>query len=796
MNAARVSCTVIALSFVLAASAAAQSASLEARVTDPARAAVVGAPVIVTHIQSGQQQTGLTRNDGTFRFAGLIPGEYRVEIAATGFSVYVETITLGAGDRTVEAALEIAPILEEVTVQGVATVPTIGRVSTPLRDQPLTVNMLTSEYLEANAINDLVTALKAVPNVNAYNQYGVYQYYTFRGFRSSVQMVDGIRNEGNRVATQLANVERIEVLKGPASVLYGGDAIGGTVNIVLKKPSAEPSYELATTAGRWDTYRGSFGAAGRLGSDDSLLYRLDIGGESATNFRNDDARKLNVTPSVMWRLSNGGQVDARYSFDRTHGSGDSGIPLVPLSGGFTPDPTRTAIGDPLARAIQGDGSDVIPLVSRDSRYNTPQDFSRAIDQNLRVSYSQAFGRGFAFRNTVGFRHYADEYFVAEFLDVTPPSQVNRGFLYFQHNRRPVTNQAELSGRARLGVDHDFLLGWDYQHHGNQTDRRRDANLDTTPMDLFDPVETHVSVSLDNFPITRKDYRADQTNAIFVQDTLTLAPQVKVVAGGRFDRVRRSSHRNPVANGVETDVAPDLSRSDEFTYRAGVVYQPTVMVDVYAQNSTSFRPNFNTQVDGTPLDPEYGTQYEVGQRFRLMQERLQVSTAVFQIEKRNIARSLGGGVFDQIGKLRSRGFEADLDGRLTPAWSVNLGYGFTRATFLDFVTRRGEDRSGNRPRRSPHHTVSFSTSHAWQNGLSVSAGGRVVSSQFINDSNTVGFNEYGLLNLGASYTSGRMQYLLNLTNVTDTQYWASSLGNRQLYPGQPFNVMATVRVRTN
>ena len=478
----------------------------------------------------------------------------------------------------------------------------------------------------------------------------------------------------------------------------------------------------------------------------------------------------------MWRLSNGGQLDARYSFDRTRGSGDSGIPLVPLSGGFTPDPTRTAIGDPLARAIQGDGSDVIPKVDRDSRYNTPQDFSKAIDQNLRVSYSQMFGQGLAFRNSVGFRHYADEYFVAEFLDVTPPSQVNRGFLYFQHNRRPVTNQAELSGHARLGIDHDFLVGWDYQHHRNQTDRRGAANFDTTPLDLFDPVETHVSVNLDDFQITRKDYRTDRTNAVFFQDTLTLAPQVKVVAGGRFDRVRRSNHRNPVVNGEETDVTPDLSRSDEFTYRAGVVYQPTAMVDIYAQNSTSFRPNFNTQLDGTPLDPEYGTQYEVGQRFRLMQERLQISTAVFQIEKRNIARSLGGGLFDQIGKLRSRGFEAELDGRLTPTWSVNFGYGFTHATFLDFVTRRGEDRSGNRPRRSPHHTVTFSTSHAWQNGLSVSGGGRVVSSQFINDSNTVGFNEYGLLNLGASYTRGRVQYLLNLTNLTDTQYWASSLGN--------------------
>jgi iron complex outermembrane receptor protein len=299
------------------------------------------------------------------------------------------------------------------------------------------------------------------------------------------------------------------------------------------------------------------------------------------------------------------------------------------------------------------------LVDRDSRYNTPQDFGRALDQNLRVSYSQAFGQGFAFRNTAGFRHYDDEYFVAEFLDVTPPSRVNRGFLYFQHNRRPFTNQAEFSGRAQLGVDHDFLVGWDYQNYYGQTDRRGDANFNTTPMDLFDQVETHVFVDLDQFAITRKDYRTDRTNAVFFQDTLTLVPQVKVVAGGRFDRVRRSSHRNPVTGGVETEGPVDRAKSEEFTYRTGVVYQPTAMVDIYAQNSTSFSPNFDTQLDGTPLDPEYGTQYEVGQRLRMLEERLQLSAAVFQIEKRNIARSLGGGLFDQIGKLRSRGFETEL-----------------------------------------------------------------------------------------------------------------------------------------
>jgi iron complex outermembrane receptor protein len=522
-----------------------------------------------------------------------------------------------AGDRTVEAVLELAPFREDVTVEGVATVPTIGRVNVPLRDQPLTVNTLTSEFLTTYAVNDLVTALKYIPNATAYSQYGVYQYFTFRGFSDNVQLVDGIRNEGNRVNTQLANVERLEVLKGPASVLYGGDAIGATVNIVLKKPSPDPVYDFSGTVGRWDTYRSSFGAAGRVGRMDDVFYRFDIAGDAADNFRHDQSKRLNVTPSVTWRTSAAGRLDFRYSYDRNRASGDSGIPLVPLTGGFVPDPTRTAIGDPLLRAVQGDGSDFIPDVPNDTRFNTPQDFALGTDQNFFASYAHVFGRGLAFRNTFGYRYFDDEYWTTELLDVTPPSRVNRGFLYFMHHRRPWTNQAELSGQAKLGLTNDFLIGYDYQDYRNYTHRRAAANYNTTPIDLYDPVETHVNVDLYSLPITRNDHFTNETNL-----------------------------------------------------------------------------------------------------------------------------------------------------------------------------------TGNTPRRVPDHTVNVVTSYAWANGFSVNGGVQAVSHQFINDTNTVGFSGYTLVNMGASYTKGRVQYLLNLTNLTDSEYWASSLGNRQLYPGQPFNVMATVRIRTN
>jgi iron complex outermembrane receptor protein len=535
------------------------------------------------------QSTEITGASGTYQFEGLAPGEYRLEISAPGFTLHAQSLTVAANRRTVEAVLDVAPFSENVTVEAVATVPTIGRIKVPLRDQPLTVNTLSSEFIETHALNDVVSALQHVANVSAYKQYGVYQYFTFRGFSDSVQMVDGIRNEGNRVNTQLANVERLEVLKGPQSVLYGGDAVGAAVNLVLKKPTSEPIYDFSGATGRWKTYRGALGAGGRVVRSNVLFYRFDLGGESADNFRHDPSRRLNATPSLMWRFSNTSQLDLRYMFDRNRVSGDAGIPLVPLTGGFVPSPERTAIGDPLSRAVQGDGTDVIPKVARDVRYNTPQDFGLSVDHNVRLSFSQMFARGVAFRDTVGYRNFDDEYWTTESLDVTPPSRVNRGFLYFEHHRDTWMNQAEVSGIVKLGVEHNLLAGWDYQDHGNRTDRRGTANYNTTPVDLYNPVETHVPVNVHAFPLTRFDYLAQNTNGVFFQDTATIAPKLKVVIGTRYDSVRRANHNNPITNGIETQVIPTRGESQKTTYRVGVVYQPVKTYDLYVQNSTAFRP---------------------------------------------------------------------------------------------------------------------------------------------------------------------------------------------------------------
>jgi iron complex outermembrane receptor protein len=764
---------VFTFSLVTASLAAAEA--LTGRVADPQGGVVVGATVRLSGTPLPGPRTTSTEADGTFAFEQVAPGRYTLRVEAVGFVSWSREVTVVAGDLQVPVALQIAGFSENVSVSGEAVSSSLTKTNIPLKDQPMNVSTVSSQFLRTFAVNDLVTALANVPGVSTYQQYGVYEHYTIRGFAEGAQMVDGIRNEGNRVRTVLSNVERIEVLKGPSAVLSGNEAIGSSVNIVLKKPSAQRLYEGTLTYGSWNTTRASGAASGRLG-DSPLLYRLDVGTDVADNFRHDPWNKINITPSLSWQMGVNDRVEFRYSFSRNDVSGDSGIPLMqPTAGVF-----------------------VIPDVPRDRRYNTPQDFALSTDQNIQLTYTRQLGNNFGFRNVYAPRVYDDEYWIAEtFAMPVASTDVNRTFLYFKHKRRPWTNLAEFTGTFNLGLRHNFLAGLDHQSYNSRTTRSNAANITTTRINVFNPVETHTTHT--DFTISRYDHSQNYTNGVYLQDHVEIGPKVKAVVLGRMDYVDRTTFNNPVVNNIEGAGTVTKSIQKRWSSRYGVVYQPIDRLDVYAQYATSFKPNFNLQPDGTELKPEIGAQWEIGNRVRLFGNRTFVNTSIYHIERQNVTNSRPGGFFDQAGMVRSQGLEVELDTRWSSMY-VTLGYGYTDAKFLDYVTVNAAGvptvLSGNTKSRTPTNTFSYQVGRMWQSGISVAVAGRSHGRQFLDDANTLDFDSYSLLDLAASYTRGRASYSLNFSNLTDTFYWASIRGQRQFYPGEPLRVMGTVRLLVN
>jgi iron complex outermembrane receptor protein len=753
--------------------------SFTGRVVDPQGAAVGGADVTLVTQGASRNRSTRTAADGTFSFGGVTAGEHVLIVRAPGFAEWTQPVTVSAAAVPLDVALEVAGVTEDVTVQGalLGTAAT-GKTTLPLREIPMTVHGVPSNVIEEQGANDLVSAIQNVPGVNAFTQYGIYEGYTFRGFldlfpSQAVQLVDGVRAEGNRINTQLAHIERVDVLKGPSSMLYGGSALGATVNLIRKKPSAQPAFDFSAAAGSWALARGAFGATGRAVGND-VLYRLDVGADSREGYRHNETRRLNVTPSLAWRLTPDDQVNVYYTFSRDAFAGDAGIPML-----------NTDFGSPLPESV-------FPDVPRDRNYRTPQDFARAYDNNLQVTYARQVNGSLGFRNTLSYRHFNDDYFVAEFLYVEPPSTVAREYLQFKHHRRPLMNIAEITARVTRGVEQNIVAGWEGQRYSNRTNTTPGGGVaGAAAIDLYEPVETQTDLDL---PLARVAHFTNTTNGFYVQDHVTVAPQLKVLLGGRFDVYRRQSHNNPVSNGVETE-GPVLRREAEaLTGRAGVVYQPVPALDLYASYATSFTPLTQAQPDGTSLEPERGTGVDVGQRLHLFGGRVQINTAIYRIVRENVAFSRPGGFFDQASSMRSRGFEADVQTSPVSNWRVNGGYAFTDSTFRDFLVNPTTNLEGRRAPFVPRHTFSAWTAYDWPNGFGVNVGVRSLSSVFVERTNALELDGYGLLELGVRYRRGPVEYGLLVKNATDTKYFASALYDTQLYPGDPINVLGTVRVR--
>jgi iron complex outermembrane receptor protein len=758
--------------------ALAQAASVTGRIVDPQGASVANAEISLVPSAAGQRTRSARSNaDGSFSIDSVAAGDYTLVVRAPGFTESTQPVSAGAASN-LTVTLQIAGVVEDVTVQGalLGTAAT-GKTNLPVRDMPMTINSVPGQVIEEQGANDLVAALQNVPGVYAFTNYGIYEGYTFRGFLDlfpslANQLLDGVRHEGNRINTQLANIERVEVLKGPSSALYGGGAIGATVNLIRKKPSAQPSYDATFAGGSWSTGRAQFGATGRLGSE-ATLYRIDFGAETKEGYRHNETRRVQITPSLAWRVGASNQINVYYTFARDTFGGDAGIPLV--------------------AADEGRVDNFFPDIPRDRNFRTPIDNATSYDNSLQVAYARQINNSWGFRNTFSYRPVNDDYFLAEFLFVEDDATtVYREFLQFTHHRRPMTNLAEVTGRLQGAGEHNLVFGWEGQHYRNHTNTVGDIGVVfAEPIDLFNPVETQGPV---NEPLTRIAYFTHNTNAFYAQDNVAIGPKVKLMVGGRYDVFRRTSHNNPVNNGVETE-GPLLRRDAEsFTGRVGLVVQPVPTVDLYGSFANSFRPLTQAQPDGTTLDPEQGRQVEFGQRFHLVGGRVQVNTAVFHIVRENVAFSRPGGFFDQASDVTSKGFEADILTSPVSNWRVNGGYGFTDITFGDYLVNATTNLRGNTSIMAPRHTFSIWTAYDWPSGFGINLGARAQSKVFIDRNNLLTFDGYGLLNAGARYRRGAVEYALNVNNLTDTQYFASVLYDTQLYPGEPINVLGTVRIR--
>jgi iron complex outermembrane receptor protein len=394
------------------------------------------------------------------------------------------------------------------------------------------------------------------------------------------------------------------------------------------------------------------------------------------------------------------------------------------------------------------------------------------------------------RNTLSIRRFADEYFGAESYGFEAPDTVTRAGLYFLHDRDPLLNQSQLHVTARLPQIHRILIGYEYQRFPSDTDRSN--FLTVTPISLSRPVETEPA--RDRFPTARWIRFRQNIHAIYAQDHIELTPKLKLLAGVRADIFRRWNRTDPVSSaGAVAMGAVNTRNLEAVTGRAGLVYNLAPSYSVYGSWSSAFRPNFQVPFDNRVLEPEQGRQFEVGQRLQSPDGRLAVNVAVYQLNKSNVTFARVGNIFDQAGRVRSRGIEIDVDARVDSRTTIAANYSFNNIRFQDFFAG-SVNLTGFRPRYAPRHTGNLWATRSF-GAMTFALGGQYVGRMFSDNTNLVPIGEYFLADAAVTWRREVWEVGLNVANLFNKErYFPTSIYDTQLYPGSPVSAMISVRWR--
>ncbi len=643
-----------------------------------------------------------------------------------------------------------------------------------MRDIPQSIQVIPQEVIRDQQLTRLDEVLRNVSGVTfGGDVQSRGEEFNIRGFDNVPILRDGFRRYGSFESfPEVANLERVEVLKGPASILYGEIQPGGLINLVSKKPLAEPFYEVELQVGNRGFVRPRIDISELLTDDGRLRYRLNAlyrTGDSFRGFDQEDER-LFIAPVVSW---NSDRTDLTVSLEFTDDKrpADNGLPVV---------------------------GDRVVDVPRDRITNEPDD--KIESQYLSVGYDleHRFNDSWKLRNAFRYSSYNYDYNVlaydlGDFDEET--ATLNRFFASQDGQDKNYALQTNLIGKFATGsIAHTLLFGVDLSRN---EERIVSAVGDTTPLNVFNPVYRQFpKPDEDTIPSFGGDEIDTDRLGIYLQDQISLLDNLKLLAGLRYDTVEQKTVNIP---GFATSSGEQTQNYDALTPRVGIVYQPIEEVSLYASYSRSFNPNTETTISGDPFEPEEGEGYEVGVKAQLLEDKLFATLAYFDITKQNVVVTDPNFALASIatGEQQSRGVELDVAGEVLPGWNIIAAYAYIDAEVT--ANELNPAIVGNKLFNVPKHSASLWTTYEIQSGnlqgLGFGVGFNYVGEREGDLDNSFQVDSYFLTNAAIFYRRDNWRFALNFKNLFDVNYIKSVENSRSSanLPGEPFTVIGSVSV---
>jgi catecholate siderophore receptor len=677
--------------------------------------------------------------------------------------------------------------LGEVTVQSganddgyspaVSTAATKG--SAPLRDVPQAVNVVPAQLLRDQGARSMEDALRNVPGVAMSHGDGQRDQVVIRGFTAIAdQFVDGVRDDA-LYFRDLADIERIEVLKGPAAVLYGRGSSGGLINRVTKKPKfGETSGKATLGLGSFDFRRAT--ADVNVGISNTAAFRINAAVEDSGSYRDQQfVKRHNFAPSLALKLAAQTDLLLQYTNARDKRLTDFGIPA--LNGRPVNVPASTYYGS--SNAAQDD-----------TTTSTMQSFAATLNHRFNAAWSV--------RNVTRLYDYAlDRYNTLPSGTTDPVNMtVGRTRAFILRDEKGVFNQTDVTWRNHFGgLKQEWLMGMEL---GQQKKRSESVSGGADRVSIFNPIAAAPIIPAANYNADNAipSHTTQDTAALYWQDQITLAPQWKALVGARYDVFKQQTAYDRKLT--------TLSRTDrKFSPRAGLVWQPSDTVSYYVSYSKSFQPSaeaFALSASNTASEPEITQNKEIGFKLDLLDGRMNITGALFNLERTNIKNSDPANPSRQInvGTQRTNGLELTTNGRLPGRWDVSAGYAWLDGRMTKSLATTGSLQSptvavpaqGKVAALTPRNSAFLWAMKDMGHGLRVGGGVNYVGARFTSLTNLVTLPSYTTLDAALQYTLGRWDVDVNIKNLTNRKYYVSAHGSNDnlILPGSPRALQVTLR----
>ncbi|MDN3668086.1 TonB-dependent receptor [Echinicola jeungdonensis] len=765
----------------------------------------------------------LTDEKGKFSFDQAPEGHQIIQFNSFAYENSNRPVQIEPGKTT-----KIEVVLKEGELE-LQTVEILGRVetsyknstsfigtksSTPINKVPQSIGYVTKELaLDQGAfrVNDIVK------NISGVNQFTFYNDITIRGHRVKGQDISGNLVNGMRAFTSfwkqqlIPHIERVEVIKGPASALFGNASAGGTINRVTKKPLTESRQSISSTVGSFNTFRLLGDFTGPMTEDQSLLYRLNLGYENSDNFRDLQYDKnFVVAPSFSFLPSDKTRLNLDIVYQNSDGRLDRGQAVFGNGDLYSV---------PITKALNA-ANDYLKEESINATISLRHQLTEGLSFNssfMRSNYDEdllehrsnntfaALGDGSLDPQKVGIRvgirkrswsnNNFNNYFNYDFTTGAIEHQMLLGYDYYQQVLHPGGSQ--LRARGYLTADGEGSIN--SYNPENKSEYLLDENGNPVPVvahfDLTDPFANKMR-DMSKYIYTTRVFAQSKLNShgIYIQEQASIGP-LKVLLG------LRQEYFQDVLNYKSDN--EEIITQNSLIPRVGLVYALFPNINLYGTYVQGLQPQSATVINnpdaGGPFDPMVSELKEVGAKTDWFDGRMSGTLALYHLTEKgalyNANEPGNPDLLIQNGEEVSKGVEIDLAGKISENWSLTASYSFNEA-----VITQSDDENliGRQKPNAPKHSGNIWSKYIIHNGyfkgLGFGLGIHFVTERFgslgPSDQPPI-FPGYGIVDAAIYYKMNKFQIQMNVNNLLDKTHWVGGYDYLRAFPGAPRNIMTTV-----